>query len=98
MNLLSLNSVGERKTNLEDKYMRVAQGASHPRVSSSEEALEMTGRSLAGFDPADFLSKAVLGRRIVQLKTKEPLFSPADKGDSETKSSLVYRTAQSLAR
>src|ERR1700691_2631394 len=41
----------------------------------------MTGRSLAGFDPAAFLSKAGIGRRIVQLKTKEPFFSQGDKGD-----------------
>jgi len=41
----------------------------------------MTGRSLAGFDPAAFLSNAGIGRRIVQLKTKEPFFSQGDKGD-----------------
>src|SRR6202161_603566 len=41
----------------------------------------MTGRSLAGFDPAAFLSKAGIGRRIVQLKTKEPFFSQGGKGD-----------------
>src|ERR1700689_2770576 len=41
----------------------------------------MTGRSLAGFDPAAFLSKAGIGRRVVQLKTKEPFFSQGDKGD-----------------
>src|ERR1700689_5515318 len=41
----------------------------------------MTGRSLAGFDPAAFLSKAGIGRRIVQLQTKEPFFSQGDKGD-----------------
>jgi len=41
----------------------------------------MTGRSLAGFDPAAFLSKAGIGRRIIQLKTKEPFFSQGDKGD-----------------
>jgi len=35
----------------------------------------MIGRSLAGFDPAAVLSKADIGRRIVQLKTKEPFFS-----------------------
>src|ERR1700691_2845381 len=61
--------------------MRVARGAFHPRVSFSQEALEMTGRSLAGFDPAAFLSKAGIGRRIVQLKTKEPFFSQGDKSD-----------------
>jgi CRP/FNR family transcriptional regulator, cyclic AMP receptor protein len=41
----------------------------------------MTRRSLAEFDPAAFLSKAGVGRRIVQLKTKEPFFSQGDKGD-----------------
>ena len=41
----------------------------------------MTGRSLAAFDPAAFLAKAGIGRRIVQLKTKEPFFSQGDKGD-----------------
>jgi CRP/FNR family transcriptional regulator, cyclic AMP receptor protein len=41
----------------------------------------MTRRSLAAFDPAAFLSKAGIGRRIVQLKTKEPFFSQGDKGD-----------------
>ena len=41
----------------------------------------MTGRSLASFDPAAFLAKAGIGRRIVQLKTKEPFFSQGDKGD-----------------
>jgi hypothetical protein len=58
----------------------------------------MTGRSLAGFDPAAFLSKAGIARRIVQLKTKGPFFSQGEKGDSETKRSLVYKTAQSFAR
>ena len=41
----------------------------------------MTKRSLAEFDPAAFLSKAGVGRRIVQLKTKEHFFSQGDKGD-----------------
>ena len=41
----------------------------------------MTGRSLAAFDPAAFLSNAGIGRRIVQLKTKEPFFSQGDKAD-----------------
>jgi CRP-like cAMP-binding protein len=41
----------------------------------------MNGRSLAAFDPAAFLSKAGIGRRIVQLKTEEPFFSQGDKGD-----------------
>ena len=41
----------------------------------------MTRRSLAAFAPATFLSKAGLGRRLVQLKTKEPFFSQGDKGD-----------------
>ena len=41
----------------------------------------MTRRSLAEFDPAAFLSKAGVGRRIVQLKTKEPFFSQGDKSD-----------------
>ena len=41
----------------------------------------MTGRSLAAFDPAAFLAKAGIGRRIVQLKTKEPFFSQGDKSD-----------------
>jgi len=41
----------------------------------------MTGRSLATFDAATFLSKAGIGRRVVQLKTNEPFFSQGDKGD-----------------
>jgi len=41
----------------------------------------MTRRSLAAFAPATFLSKAGLGRRLVQLKTKEPFFSQGDKSD-----------------
>jgi CRP-like cAMP-binding protein len=41
----------------------------------------MTGRSLAAFDPAAFLAKAGIGRRIVQLKTKEPFFSQGDRAD-----------------
>jgi CRP-like cAMP-binding protein len=41
----------------------------------------MTGRGLAGFDPAAFLSKAGIGRRIIQLKTKEPFFSQGDRAD-----------------
>jgi CRP/FNR family transcriptional regulator, cyclic AMP receptor protein len=41
----------------------------------------MTRRSLAAFDPAAFLSKAGIGRRIVQLKTEGPFFSQGDKGD-----------------
>ena len=41
----------------------------------------MTRGSLAAFDPAAFLSKAGIGRRIVQLKTEEPFFSQGDKGD-----------------
>src|ERR1700722_1939244 len=41
----------------------------------------MTRRSLASFNPATFLSKAGLGRRLVQLKTKEPFFSQGDKSD-----------------
>ena len=43
----------------------------------------MTGRSLATFDAATFLSKAGIGRRVVQLKTNEPFFSQGDKGVSE---------------
>jgi len=41
----------------------------------------MTAGSLAAFDHAAFLSKAGIGRRIVQLKTKEPFFSQGDKAD-----------------
>jgi CRP/FNR family cyclic AMP-dependent transcriptional regulator len=41
----------------------------------------MTGRRLAAFDPAAFLSKAGIGRRIVQLKSEEPFFSQGDKSD-----------------
>src|ERR1700693_437438 len=41
----------------------------------------MTRGSLAAFDPAAFLSKAGIGRRIVQLKTEKPFFSQGDKGD-----------------
>jgi CRP/FNR family transcriptional regulator, cyclic AMP receptor protein len=41
----------------------------------------MNRRSLAAFDPAAFLSKAGIGRRMVQLKTEEPFFSQGDKGD-----------------
>jgi CRP/FNR family cyclic AMP-dependent transcriptional regulator len=41
----------------------------------------MTGRSLAAFDPAAFLAKAGIGRRIVQLKTEEHFFSQGDKGN-----------------
>ena len=58
----------------------------------------MTGRSLAGFDPAAFLSKAGIGAPIVQLKTTAPFFSQGDKGDDETRPLLVYKTAQSFAR
>ena len=35
-----------------------------------------------GFDPADFLTKAGLGRRIVQLKPKEGFFSQGSLADS----------------
>jgi len=41
----------------------------------------MTRRTPATFDPATFLSKAGIGRRIVQLKTKEPFFSQGDRAD-----------------
>jgi CRP/FNR family cyclic AMP-dependent transcriptional regulator len=41
----------------------------------------MTRRARATFDPATFLSKAGIGRRIVQLKTKEPFFSQGDRSD-----------------
>jgi CRP/FNR family transcriptional regulator, cyclic AMP receptor protein len=41
----------------------------------------MTGRSLAAFDPAAFLAKSGIGRRIVQVKNKEPFFSQGDNGD-----------------
>jgi CRP-like cAMP-binding protein len=41
----------------------------------------MTRPSLAAFDPAAFLSKAGIGRRIVRLKTEEPFFSQGDKGN-----------------
>jgi CRP/FNR family cyclic AMP-dependent transcriptional regulator len=41
----------------------------------------MTGRGLAAFDPEAFLAKAGIGRRIVQLKNKEPFFSQGDNGD-----------------
>jgi CRP/FNR family transcriptional regulator, cyclic AMP receptor protein len=41
----------------------------------------MIGRTPATFDPATFLSKAGIGRRIVQLKSKEPFFSQGDKAD-----------------
>jgi hypothetical protein len=39
----------------------------------------MAGQSLAAFDPAAFLSKAGIGRRIVQLKTEEAFFSQETK-------------------
>jgi hypothetical protein len=35
MNLLGSTMWASEQTNLEDKYMRVARGAFHPRVSSS---------------------------------------------------------------
>src|ERR1700675_4285998 len=41
----------------------------------------MTMGSLVAFDPAAFLSKAGIGRRIVQLKPEEPFFSQGEKGD-----------------
>jgi CRP/FNR family transcriptional regulator, cyclic AMP receptor protein len=41
----------------------------------------MTRQSLDGFDPAAFLAKAGIGRRIVQLKSKEPFFSQGDRAD-----------------
>jgi CRP/FNR family cyclic AMP-dependent transcriptional regulator len=41
----------------------------------------MTGRSLATFDPAAFLTKAGIGRRVVQLKAKERFFTQGDKSD-----------------
>src|SRR6202167_934250 len=41
----------------------------------------MRGPRLAAFDPAAFLTKAGIGRRVVQLRTKEPFFSQGDKGD-----------------
>ena len=41
----------------------------------------MTARSLAAFDPEAFLAKAGIGRRIVQVKNKEPFFSQGDIGD-----------------
>jgi CRP/FNR family cyclic AMP-dependent transcriptional regulator len=41
----------------------------------------MNGRSLAAFDPAAFLAKAGIGRRIVRVNSKEPFFSQGDKAD-----------------
>jgi len=52
----------------------------------------------AGFDPAAFLSKAGIGRTDGPVEDQGTLLFSGDKGDSETKSSLVYKTAQSLAR
>src|SRR5271170_3151567 len=46
-----------------------------------------------GFDPADFLTKAGLGRRIVQLEPKEVFFL---RTVSLTRSSTFKRVAQSL--
>jgi CRP/FNR family cyclic AMP-dependent transcriptional regulator len=40
-----------------------------------------TRQTRATFDPGTFLSKAGIGRRIVQLKTKEPFFSQGDRSD-----------------
>jgi CRP/FNR family transcriptional regulator, cyclic AMP receptor protein len=41
----------------------------------------MTRRTPATFDPATFLSKAGIGRRMVQLKAEEPFFSQGDRAD-----------------
>lgn len=53
----------------------------HCEDFSSQGALGMTGRGLAAFDPEAFLAKAGIGRRIVQVKNKEPFFSQGDNGD-----------------
>ena len=42
----------------------------------------MTDPKAAIFDPADFLAKAGLGRRVVQLKAKEAFFSQGSPADS----------------
>jgi len=41
----------------------------------------MTDLNHLGFDPAVFLARAGLGRRVVQLKPKEPFFSQGDTAD-----------------
>jgi CRP-like cAMP-binding protein len=41
----------------------------------------MTDLNHLGFDPAVFLARAGLGRRVVQLKPKEPFFSQGDSAD-----------------
>jgi CRP/FNR family cyclic AMP-dependent transcriptional regulator len=43
---------------------------------------KMTDFKLNNFDPADFLAKAGLGRRIIQLKAKEAFFSQGDAADA----------------
>ena len=42
----------------------------------------MTGADNSNFDPADFLAKAGLGRRVVKLKPKHVFFSQGDPADS----------------
>jgi CRP/FNR family cyclic AMP-dependent transcriptional regulator len=42
----------------------------------------MTNTPMESFDPADFLTLAGLGRRIVQLKPKEIFFSQGNRADS----------------
>ena len=41
----------------------------------------MANLNHVGFDPAVFLARAGLGRRVVQLKPKEPFFSQGDTAD-----------------
>jgi CRP/FNR family cyclic AMP-dependent transcriptional regulator len=55
-----------------------------PRVKrlESEEGIQMTPSECIRFDAADFLAKAGLGRRIVNLKPKQVFFSQGSPADS----------------
>jgi len=48
----------------------------------SERSNQMAELKENGFDAADFLTRAGLGRRIVQLKPREAFFNQGDKADS----------------
>jgi CRP/FNR family cyclic AMP-dependent transcriptional regulator len=53
-----------------------------PESLESEEGIQMTASESIRFDAADFLAKAGLGRRIVNLKPKEVFFSQGSPADS----------------
>jgi CRP/FNR family cyclic AMP-dependent transcriptional regulator len=52
------------------------------RSPASKEQLQMSELKTIQFDPASFLANTGLGRRIVQLKPKQPFFSQGNPSDS----------------